>query len=156
MFRCMSLDFTDDKSPLVQVMAWCRQATSHYLSQWWPRFMLPYGVSRPQWVNRIPFMFLFLCGLTYSTCMHCDNVAFECIDTCIFFYGKRYNIWNVFYMCWIQQHHCVRWHGLITFYILFHFFFFLVFFFFSFPHTANRVFCRDWINAMSADALEII
>ena len=27
------LDLTDDKSTLVQVMAWCRQATSHYLNQ---------------------------------------------------------------------------------------------------------------------------
>ena len=33
-------------------MAWCHQATSHYLSQCWPRFMSPYGVTRPQWVNR--------------------------------------------------------------------------------------------------------
>ena len=31
----MSLDFTDDQSTSVQVMAWCRQATSHYLSQCW-------------------------------------------------------------------------------------------------------------------------
>ena len=44
-------DLTDDKSTLVQVMAWCRQATSQYLSQCWPRSMLPYGVTRPQWVN---------------------------------------------------------------------------------------------------------
>ena len=29
----MSLDFTDDQSALVQVMAWCHKATSHYLSQ---------------------------------------------------------------------------------------------------------------------------
>ena len=28
----MSLGFTDDQSTLVQVMAWCRQATSHYLN----------------------------------------------------------------------------------------------------------------------------
>ena len=49
----MSLDFTDDQSTLVQVMAWCRQATSHYLSQCWPRSLLPYGVTRPQWVNLI-------------------------------------------------------------------------------------------------------
>ena len=49
--RWMSLDLTDDKSALVQVMAWCRQATSHYLSQCWPRSPSPYGVSRPQWVN---------------------------------------------------------------------------------------------------------
>ena len=38
---------------LVQVMAWCRQATSHYLSQYWPRSMLPNGITRPQWVNAI-------------------------------------------------------------------------------------------------------
>ena len=49
--RWMSLDLTDDKSSLVQVMAWCRQATSHYLSQCWPRSLSPYDVTRPQWVN---------------------------------------------------------------------------------------------------------
>ena len=47
----MSLDFTDDQSTLVKVMAWCRQATSHYLSQCWPRSLPPYGVTRPQCVN---------------------------------------------------------------------------------------------------------
>ena len=57
--RWMPQDLTDDKSTLVQVMAWCRQATSHYLSQCWPRSMSPYGVTRPggtmwhygTWVN---------------------------------------------------------------------------------------------------------
>ena len=49
--RWMPLDLTDDESTLVQVMAWCCQATSHYLSQCWPRFMSPYGVTRSQWVN---------------------------------------------------------------------------------------------------------
>ena len=49
--RLMLLDLSDDKSTLVQVMAWCRQATSHYLSQCWPRSLSPYGVIRPQWVN---------------------------------------------------------------------------------------------------------
>ena len=44
-------DLTDDKSTLVQVMAWCRQATSHYLRQCWPRSMSPNGVNRPQWVD---------------------------------------------------------------------------------------------------------
>ena len=48
---CTPLDLTDDKSILVQVMAWCRQATSHYLSQCWPRSMSPYGVTRPQWYH---------------------------------------------------------------------------------------------------------
>ena len=45
-----SLDLSD-KSTLVQVMAWCRQATSHYLNQCWPRSLPPYGVTRPQWVS---------------------------------------------------------------------------------------------------------
>ena len=46
----MSLDVNDEKSTLDQVMAWCRQATSNYLSQCWPRPLLPYDVIRPQWV----------------------------------------------------------------------------------------------------------
>ena len=49
--RWMSRDLTEDKSTLVQVMAWCRQAPSHYLSQCWPRSMSLHGVTRPQWVN---------------------------------------------------------------------------------------------------------
>ena len=47
----ISLNLTDDKSTLVQVMAWCHQATSHYLNQCWPRSMSSYGITRPQWVN---------------------------------------------------------------------------------------------------------
>ena len=41
----------DDKSTVVQVMAWCCQATSRYLNQCWSNTMLPYAISRPQWVN---------------------------------------------------------------------------------------------------------
>ena len=47
----MSLDLTNDQSKLVQVMAWCRQATSYYLSQFWPSSPSPCGVTRPQWVQ---------------------------------------------------------------------------------------------------------
>ena len=49
--RRMTQDSTDDKSTLVQVMAWCRQATSHYLSQCWPGSVTPYDITRPQRVN---------------------------------------------------------------------------------------------------------
>ena len=50
--RWMLLDLADDnKSTLVQVMAWCRQATNHYLSQCWPRSLSPYGITRHQWVK---------------------------------------------------------------------------------------------------------
>ena len=47
----MSLDLTYHKSTLVEVMAWCCQATRHYLSQYWLSSMSPYGVTRPHWVN---------------------------------------------------------------------------------------------------------
>ena len=51
--RWTSLDFSDDKSTLVPVMDWCRQATSHNLNQYWPRSLPPYGFTRPQWVKLI-------------------------------------------------------------------------------------------------------
>ena len=56
--RKIPQNLTDDKSTLVQVMAWCCQATSHYLSQCWPRSMSPYGITRPQWVNVMQYEWL--------------------------------------------------------------------------------------------------
>ena len=43
----LSTHLVDDMSALIQVMAWCRKATSHFLSQCWPRSILPYAVTRP-------------------------------------------------------------------------------------------------------------
>ena len=45
--RWMPLDLTDDKSTLVQVMAWCRKATSHYLSQCWHRSVSNFKYKTP-------------------------------------------------------------------------------------------------------------
>ena len=46
--RWVPQNIFNDKSTLVQVMAWCRQAPSHYLSQCWPRSMSPYSTTQPQ------------------------------------------------------------------------------------------------------------
>ena len=51
--RWMTMDLIDHKSTLVQVMAWCHQATGHYLSHCWPWSLSPYGVTRPQRVKHI-------------------------------------------------------------------------------------------------------
>ena len=51
--RWMPHDTFDVNSALVQVMAWCHQAPSHYLNQCWPRSMTQYGITRPQRVNAI-------------------------------------------------------------------------------------------------------
>ena len=45
--RWMPQNTFDDKSTLVLVMACCRRATSHYLSQCRPRPKSTYGVTRP-------------------------------------------------------------------------------------------------------------
>ena len=47
----MSLHLTLDESTLVQVMARCRQATSHYLNQCWPCSISQTGITRPKWVQ---------------------------------------------------------------------------------------------------------
>ena len=39
-----------DLITLVQAKAWCRQS-SRYLSQCWPRSMLPCGITSTQWIN---------------------------------------------------------------------------------------------------------
>ena len=46
-----------DKSKLVQTMAHCLQATGYYTSQWQPRSISPYSVTRPHWVkpNQVTF-----------------------------------------------------------------------------------------------------
>ena len=84
----MPLDLTSDKSTLVQVMAWCRQATSHYLSQCWPRSLSPYGVTRPQWVKQMGLLF-FLDSFIFSNIVHykCNiEVQYFCVKLvqCVF------------------------------------------------------------------------
>ena len=84
--RRMSLNFTDDKSTLVQVMAWCRQATSHYPSQCWPSFLSPYGIT-PFWTFYIYRRVIFV--KKYDSIM-LQNVETCYIVNCIFM--KRWNL----------------------------------------------------------------
>ena len=53
-FRWMPQNLTNEKSALVQVMTWCDQATNHYLSQCWPRSMLPMKLIPKGLINNIP------------------------------------------------------------------------------------------------------
>ena len=41
----MAQDPTIERSTLIEVMAWCRQATGHYLKQYLTTFISPYGVT---------------------------------------------------------------------------------------------------------------
>ena len=51
--KWMPQNILNDKSTFDHVMAWCRQATSHYVNQWWSKFMTPYAVTRPQCVKTV-------------------------------------------------------------------------------------------------------
>ena len=76
-------------------MAWCHQATNHYLSQCWPSSLSPYGVTRPQCVNvntRRAHKFLWTRGDNrYITdtqfwqnkysCEHCNFTTTDLIHT---------------------------------------------------------------------------
>ena len=64
-------------------MAWCRQATSHYLSQCWPWSLSPYDITRPQWVNK-----MVTTKNVHKSCM--------CISLCRLFF-----CWFLF--TWLRQ-----------------------------------------------------
>ena len=46
------------KWTLVRVVAWCQQATSYYLNQFWLRSLIWYGLTRPKWVNKYGHLWL--------------------------------------------------------------------------------------------------
>ena len=64
----MQQHFTDDQSTLFLVMAWCCQAARHYLSQWWPRSISPYCITRPQWDKSVSYL------ITLFICEYCNNL----------------------------------------------------------------------------------
>ena len=120
-FRWIPQVLTDIKSTLVQVMAWCRQATSHYLGQCWLGSLSPYGVTRPQWVNNPeggqPYLNNVVSGATRPT-SPVDTVC--CAGLCWY--------WSIQGSC----HYILRAIKL------------------SFPDVANsRMFCPCWRNCSS-------
>ena len=64
-------DLADGKSTLVQVMAWCHQATSHYLNQCRATALMPYGITKTQWVH------INLISAHFSSIISCLQVVFR-------------------------------------------------------------------------------
>ena len=101
----MLLDLTDDQSTLVQIIAWCCQATSHYLSQCLP--LSPYAVTRPQWV-KANFHWLTWSSVWYETkcvtgnknflqpCCPCIYFSLAFLDCTCFFIVLPLNMVNCF------------------------------------------------------------
>ena len=51
-YKWITPDLFNWRSTLVQVMAWCRQATNHYLSQCWLIYVA-ISITGPQWLIRV-------------------------------------------------------------------------------------------------------
>ena len=83
--RVMLQDLIDDKSILVQVMAWCRQAISHYLSQCWLKSLWPYGITKLYWVNWVN-----LCQISWAVNPYKSEYGQGNTNT---FVSISYNFW---------------------------------------------------------------
>ena len=62
--RWIPLNLIDDKSTLVQVMAWCHEATSHYQNQCWWSSMMPCGTTT--WTNVDQVLWCYLAPLGHK------------------------------------------------------------------------------------------
>ena len=69
----MAGNVCEEESTLIQVMAWCREATRHSLSQYWPWSLSPYNITRPLYIDMtrrsglIKYEVIYImitCGLT--------------------------------------------------------------------------------------------
>ena len=114
-FKWMSVDLTDDKSTFVQVMAWCHQAASHYLSQCWPRSLSPYGVTRPQWFNNSPYVHWKYQGFWSIKHLHLgkysQNIRHN-IDEFLTDYGiSGTSLSEIAYLAWKSSIHVYQWIG---------------------------------------------
>ena len=96
----MPQNLTDDKSTLNQLMAWCRQATSHYLNQCWPRSPMPYGVG-PKELNltiSVPLNGLTLTGASLSVGTQCSLQTYTC-------FLLKFLVINHFVWCLVDRLH---------------------------------------------------
>ena len=70
-----------EKSALVEVMAWCHLATSHYLNQWWPCSIPYYGIIRGLWVNPLRPNNIYINGFVQD-CSNSIANAMELMQSC--------------------------------------------------------------------------
>ena len=91
-FEKIGLGASNLESALVQVMARCLPATSHYLSQCWPRYIASYDITSPQWVNVSVSIYynIIIWGLNSLRSRRNRRYNADNIFKCIFF---KENVW---------------------------------------------------------------
>ena len=94
-------DLADDKSILILVFARCHQATSHYLCQSWPRFMLPFDATRHKELNK---MYIIVSKAWLSVVTFYVTRCVQVLST-TYWYAYSHNIlWKYWYMCLVYAH----------------------------------------------------
>ena len=95
LWNCLQVIAIGPQSTLAQVMAWCHQASSHYLTQCWPRSMTPYGDTWPWCVNKKLFAFMgFNLNVSCALVTHPHKIS---SNSCMSYYGA----WHVTPLpCW--------------------------------------------------------
>ena len=102
--RWMPQHLIDHKSTLVQVMAWCHQATSHYLSQCWHRSMPSYGITGPQWVN------IEMLSQQYRYSHYKDETLVRLFYLYTSYTGKTASFYLYLYLYWLPKHNYCKDH----------------------------------------------
>ena len=92
--RWMPQGLTDDKATLVQVISWCRQATSHYLSQCWLSSLLPYKLTNGASIVKL-LSFVSLGKLLNKQPSYCDLRRHGTYMTPAYWYSDHYNYMSV-------------------------------------------------------------
>ena len=88
-------------------MTSCHQAPSHYLN--WPRSLMTYGITRPQWVNWVFFVFVFCVILTHWT-PRCGNNKCK-IQNCFMDWHREHFRWNFPHLNTTEPH---QWWSILT------------------------------------------
>ena len=91
----MPQDPTDEKSTLVQVMAWCHQTPCYHMKQCRSRSMTPHGVTKPPYVkNRNVDLYIFFnIGIWVIKNVAVRKSCTSQTDTILLF-GAAYKSWS--------------------------------------------------------------
>ena len=98
----MLLDYTYDQWTLFYVMTWCCQTTSHNLIHWWPRYLSPYGVTKPEWVN-----WCYCISFHHSIIVFCNISWIWTEYENKFKYIQCWCTHNYFYIIYIHLHNMI-------------------------------------------------
>ena len=115
--KCIPEGSIGNMLALVQTMCGAKQVTSHYPNQCWPSSVMPYDVTRPQWVNH--YSYDYWCpGDTWSRGIVWHQVLYSDLTFSWIFWTMHGKLTSYHIDGWVQERHnptavrgdfCFRW-----------------------------------------------